>query len=254
MQQANAGVAAARNAGIEEAAHEWIAFLDADDLWLPGKLEAQWQALRARPDARMAYTAWETWVSTDAQPEVGELQRLSATPDDLWRGASGWIYPELLRDCVVWTSTTLLHRSVLDEVGLFDPSLRIGEDYDLWLRVSRVTPILRVPRPLALYRMHPVSLTKSAPRENYKGLVVANALRRWGYLSPDGTRARRRDVWKGLSRSWCDFADAQWKVGCSARALRAAAKGIALDPLQSLGWLVLGRSLLGLRWNDGERK
>ncbi len=252
LRQANAGVAAARNRGIDHATHEWIAFLDADDLWLPGKLAAQWRMLQTQADARMSYTAWSTWASTDLVPSADELDRLSASSDQQWKGPTGWIYPQLLRDCVVWTSSTLMHRSVLDEVGRFDSSLHIGEDYDLWLRASRVTPILRVPRPLALYRLHPVSLTRSAPRENYRGRVITSALRRWGYASPDGTRARRIDVWRGLSRSWCDFADAQWMAGRTDRALRAAVKGILLDPSQSLGWLVLSRLMLRSRWTGAE--
>ncbi|MFX8024319.1 hypothetical protein ABTK62_20960, partial [Acinetobacter baumannii] len=72
-----------------------------------------------------------------------------------WAGATGWLYPELLLDCVVWTSTVLMQRSLLDEIGDFDSELRIGEDYDLWLRASRVTRIERVAQPLALYRQHP---------------------------------------------------------------------------------------------------
>jgi len=246
LSQKNAGVASARNAGIASASGDWIAFLDADDVWLPGKLRAQWSSLRAESaaGARMSYTAWAVWVSSEPVPDSEDIERLTGAEQNAWDGPSGWIYPELLADCVVWTSTVLVHRSVLREVGGFETALRIGEDYDLWLRASRVTPILRVSRPFALYRMHPVNLTRSIPPENYKGRVVANAVRRWGYASPDGRCATRSAVRRGLSRSWGDFAGTQLKARMPGRARSAATRAIFLDPRQSLGWVVLGKSLL----------
>jgi GT2 family glycosyltransferase len=149
LQQANQGVAAARNHGVREARGEWIAFVDADDIWLPGKLRAQMDLLSMEPEARMAYTAWQVWSSAAPLPTPDFLAELQAQADDTerWSGATGWIYPQLLLECAVWTSTVLAHRSVFDEVGLFDTTLPIGEDWDLWLRASRVTPIVRVPRP-----------------------------------------------------------------------------------------------------------
>jgi glycosyltransferase involved in cell wall biosynthesis len=248
VRQSNAGVAVARNAGIERAQGRWVAFLDADDIWLPGKLAAQLELHAAHPQARMSYAAWETWPSQDVEPSPALLDRLraSATDPASWGGASGWIYPELLLDCVVWTSTVLAERSLLLELGGFDAGLRIGEDYDLWLRASRVTPVLRVCAPMALYRLHPSSATRRPPERNHRAEVIARALDRWGYRGPDGRSARRMAVARQLARSWGDFASALLMCGDVARARHAALTALRADPSLLLGWRVFAKTLL--RW------
>lgn len=245
IQQANQGVAAARNNGITQAQGDWIAFLDADDIWLPGKLHAQWKMLSAAPAVRMSYTAWQVWASIDPVPQPEYLAALLSQSGDIdrWSGPSGWIYSQLLLDCEVWTSTVLAHRSVFAEVGLFDPTLRIGEDYDLWLRASQVTQISRVARPYALYRMHPASITKSVPEINHRNLVVGRALARWGYGSPDGSMARKVDVDRALAKSWSDFGCAHLAVGNVGRARLAGLMALHADWRLASGWKVLVKAV-----------
>lgn len=247
VRQENRGVAAARNNGISCARGDWIAFLDADDIWLPGKLQAQMDLLKAIPDARMCYTAWEVWTSSDPIPELEYLDALQRQSEEVsrWSGASGWIYPQLLLDCVVWTSTVLAQRSVFLEVGYFDPALPRGEDYDLWLRASRVTQILRVAAPYALYRMHPSSITKSVPERNYRFLVVNRALSRWGYSSPNGAAAKKSAVNRALAKTWTDLACAHLRVGNSGRARQAALMALRTDPCNPVGWKTLLKILAG---------
>ena len=241
LERPNGGVAAARNAGIAAASCDWIAFCDADDIWLPGKLEAQFAAMAAVPGCRMSYTAWHVWVSSEPEPMASEVDALA----DLQRpGASGWLYPELLLDCVVWTSTVLARRSVFEDVGVFDTGLRIGEDYDLWLRASRVTRIERVPRPLALYRQHPASITRSAPRDNYRGRVVQKALDTWGLAGPDGRLADATAVRVGLARSWSEYAYTQLAAGQRAEGRKSARRALAVDPAHLPGWKLWLRSFL----------
>ena len=122
IEQVNQGVAAARNRGIAEARGEWVAFLDADDIWLPGKLMAQMEVAAAAPETRMTYTAWAVWTSDNSSPDAGFMHNLHqrAGVETFWIGPSGWIYPQLLLDCAVWTSTVLMRRSLLQEIGSFD--------------------------------------------------------------------------------------------------------------------------------------
>jgi glycosyltransferase involved in cell wall biosynthesis len=241
VEQANQGVAAARNHGVRMAAGEWIAFLDADDIWLPGKLAAQFAQLEAAAGCRMIYTAWKVWPSDAPRPDQACLAELAASAGDgaRWQGPSGWIYPELLLDCVVWTSTVLAHRSLFDEIGVFDTTLRVGEDYDLWLRASRVTPILRVAHPYALYRIHPASITKSRPTDNYRARVIGRALEKWGMQSPDGQLANSKAVHQMLAKSWSDFAGAQYHAGDFEHAKRGARQALRLSGSHLPGWKVL---------------
>ena len=246
VQQKNTGVAAARNNGIANAKGDWIAFVDADDIWLPGKLHAQWQALTLQPGGRMAYTAWHVWPCSAPEPEATLLKDLGqqSTDASLWDGPTGWIYPDLLEDCCVWTSTVLMHRSLFDEIGIFDEKLRIGEDYDLWLRASQATPIVRIPKPLALYRMHPDSITKKAPDTNYQALVIVRAINQWGYGSPDGRRANKKIVDRALARTWRDFAGAHLAAGNFERARHGSFMSLRSDWQQMRGWKLACRGIL----------
>ncbi len=242
VRQHNAGVSAARNRGVREALHEWVAFVDADDIWLPGKLAAQVALLNEHPGCRLCYTAWQVWASDALEPEAGLLRQLYADAQDAarWSGPSGDIYPELLEDCHVWTSTVMIDRELFLSMGGFDPDRRIGEDYELWLKASRQTPILRVSRPLALYRHHGSNVTQRAPRANHKAEVVQQAIRTWGWLSPEGRSADRRAVGQGLARSWADFAGASLVLeGDTSQAWRSAWRSIGLWPLQTLAWKLL---------------
>jgi glycosyltransferase involved in cell wall biosynthesis len=250
-QQANQGVAAARNNGIRLARGEWIALVDADDIWLPGKLAAQLEQLAANPECRMSYCAWKVWPNDEPRPTPDFLAELAqiAGESARWKGASGWVYPDLLLDCVVWTSTVLAHRSLFAEIGSFDPTLRLGEDYDLWLRASRVTQILRVARPYALYRIHPASITHSRPTDNYRAKVIGRALVQWGVRSPDGRLADAKAVRHMLAKTWSDFAAAQLRVGAVDEAKRGCWQALRASPAHVPGWKVLvkayARSLVG---------
>jgi glycosyltransferase involved in cell wall biosynthesis len=140
FRQENAGAAAARNRGIREARGEWVAFLDADDFWLPGKLAAQFEELERRPSAAFSYT--------DVR-----LREESGSESDLACGTTAQpLLPQMLAGNMFATPTALVRRECFDEVGLFDARLRTGEDWDMWLRLASHFECVRVARPLTLVR------------------------------------------------------------------------------------------------------
>lgn len=140
FRQKNAGAAAARNRGIQEARGDWIAFLDADDLWLPGKLAAQLEELRQHPKAVFSYT--------DVR-----LRSESNLERDLACGTDGQpLFLRLLGGNLFATPTVIIKRDCFEEVGLFDTELRTGEDWDMWMRLATHFAHVRVARPLALIR------------------------------------------------------------------------------------------------------
>ena len=123
--QENSGVSSARNTGIKNSTYEWIAFLDSDDTWHENKLQEQVFFHRENPNILMSYTD-EKWIR-DAQ-EVKIPKK--------FHKFGGNIFNECLSHCIIAPSASLLHRSLFGEVGVFDESLEVCEDYDLWLRIA----------------------------------------------------------------------------------------------------------------------
>ncbi|MCH8103908.1 MAG: glycosyltransferase [Proteobacteria bacterium] len=150
IQQPNRGVSAARNAGINQACHAWIALLDSDDSWMPGKIAQIRQAQNRHPEIRLFHSD-EIWIRNGV--------RVNAMKKHLKTG--GWIFERCLPRCVISPSSVVLHRSLLQSVGLFDESLPACEDYDLWLRVCHQYPVHYIDRPLITkYGGHKDQLSK----------------------------------------------------------------------------------------------
>lgn len=137
----NAGHAAARNRGLELANSKFLAFLDADDLWTPDKLESQRKALFEYPQAGLAYS-WTIFL--DEQGYIQYRQKPVMFDGD--------VHQELLiQNFLMCGSTPLIRREAAQEVGKFDTALFPVEDWDYWLRVAARYPFTIVPRHQTYY-------------------------------------------------------------------------------------------------------
>ena len=134
--QSNAGVSRARNKGIESAKGEWIAFLDSDDEWLPTKLDNQINLLTANSDYKICHTE-EQWVRNGVK--VNQMKK--------HKKSGGWIFSQCLPLCAMSPSSIMIHHSVFTHVGDFDTTLPACEDYDLWLRITALYPVLFIDEP-----------------------------------------------------------------------------------------------------------
>ncbi len=141
----------ARNLAIEKACGEFIAFLDCDDVWMPEKLEKQVDFLESHDDVAMIYS---DILSIN---EKGKLIENYLKNKKFYRGN---IFNKLLTYNFIAILTVILRKKVLDDVGLFDASYRIDEDYELFLRISESHKIDFIDEPLAKYRIHGNNLCK----------------------------------------------------------------------------------------------
>ncbi|MCK4738277.1 MAG: glycosyltransferase family 2 protein, partial [Sulfurimonas sp.] len=123
--QENSGVSSARNLGIKNSTYDWIAFLDSDDEFHIDKLKAHVDFHKNSPDIRMSYTN-EKWIRDDREVKLPKK----------YQKVGGDIFEECLSHCIIAPSATLIHKDLLDEVGLFDENLEVCEDYDMWLRMA----------------------------------------------------------------------------------------------------------------------
>lgn len=131
LEQGNKGVSAARNAGINVAKGDWICLLDSDDSWHPEKLEKQIKALNNQPEYLVCHTN-ENWIRNGKQ--VNQLKK--------HKKHGGNIFRYCLPLCIISPSSVMMHRQVLHDVGMFDESMPVCEDYDLWLRICARYPVL----------------------------------------------------------------------------------------------------------------
>lgn len=154
ISQENQGLPGARNTGIAHAQGEYIAFLDADDLWEPTKLDKQIHCFQENPNAGVVYT-WSLLIDEYGKP----TGRIFASQ------AEGKIWRQLLETDVISNgSSATVRRDCFEVVGLFDRTLTSAEDLDMWLRIAAHYSFVVVKEPLTLYRQYSSSMSKNRQR------------------------------------------------------------------------------------------
>lgn len=203
------GVASARNFGVENAVGTWVAFLDADDEWLPTALQDRWTLVARYPDAE--------WIGADHVLfwDDGEMENEGffasrERPRQCLKKAFENGKPVVLKRPVVaflktmpaWTGTIFVKKSVFDLVGGFDPRFKQAEDNHLWLRLAAYTDYLFLPKVIARYRQRSGSLTSTADSPyfwDYKMLLDLRKQAQFsGYKSSISKRILsdlKKDVW-----------------------------------------------------------
>lgn len=232
IRQTNAGVAAARNRGIRESRSEWVAFLDADDLWEKEKLALQMEAAD-NSDAGAIFCDL-CIVDIDGQP----LPEGPATPVSLE------MEPLLLHDASIpqgTSSTLLVRRAILEGIAGYDESLATMADWDLLIRLRQVTEFAHVPRPLAAYRRYPGTMSRSVAMLERESLLILDKVFGRTDLRPEWRRLESR------SRAWNDLvlSGSHFAAGNRVAAARFALRAVLRKP--ALGVRILGLPLRRLR-------
>lgn len=151
--QDHQGISVARNAGIRLSSGKYIAFLDADDIWIPQKSALQIQVLEKNPCIGLVYGSYML-VDSSRKPLITREAEI-VTAD--------WLEKLICGNYVAGSaSTSMVNRDAFLKAGLFDPYLSAGEDWDMWLRIARYFEIRGLKEVVSCIRLHERNLTSRA--------------------------------------------------------------------------------------------
>lgn len=166
IRQHNLGASLARNRGIEDSAGCYVAFLDADDLWMEDKIAKQIAILEKFPDVALVCSR-ETLI--DEQGLIIPMQDSSNVSRDIYETPIN-LYQYILNiGNIITLSSVVVRRRILDRWGKFDEALRRVMDYDLWIRISENELIYMTCEPLVKYRLVRGSITRKSIDKEYMG-------------------------------------------------------------------------------------
>ena len=234
IRQQRSGVAAARNRGISVSKGRYIAFLDADDYWLPTKLERQIELLEQNPGIGLVCSDCET---IEKGKNIGAYFSNGRVP------AAGRLFELLARECFVFTPTVVVRRACLEEVGWFNESLEVSEDFDLWLRISARWGVAVVPEVLAVREKRPDGLSLSTrPEKCFENGIAAleNVKSACSTLSRKQARALER----AIADRYYVYGSYRLATGNGEESRTQFVKTIRLWPTHWRAWIKCGLTFL----------
>ena len=182
------GVSSARNKGIKKSINQWIALLDSDDAWHPRKLEIQTSMLdSALKEYNLIHTD-EVWFRNNKH--INQMKK--------HKKQGGYIFERCLSLCCISPSSVLFKKNILDKVGLFDESLPVCEDYDMWLKICSSEEVLFAQDKLTYkYGGHKDQLSKSYwGMDRFRIKSIENIIRNFDLTNKQKKQAKKELIKK----------------------------------------------------------
>jgi glycosyltransferase involved in cell wall biosynthesis len=230
--QENAGQARAKNQGVALARGGLIAFLDADDVWLPAKLERQIGLFRGRPEVGVVYSDYEC---------------MDGSGDKLQKGVTpmrrGWVTGALLIENFVCYSAGVVRSECLRRVGAFDETLGMGIDYDLWLRLSAHHQFDFVPEITVRYRIWAGQMSKNYRKRYQSAIRIMSS-----FLEHHPGIVEERVARTAWAHTYCGRGDMTlWQEQNWTAALKDYLRALSFVPWYPAAWRAIARSLITKR-------
>lgn len=232
VRQANSGQASAKNRGAKNAKGSLIAFLDADDEWVREKLTLQLSAFSHTKKTGVVYSR-VSYIDGDGKD-------CGIADNELFRGKV--TAPLLIRNFIGFGGA-IVRKECFDRLGGFKESLKMGIDYDLWLRASIEWDFDYIDLPLLRYRIWPGQMSKNCKGRYINGINIMK-----DFLASYPGSVEKADIDLAWAHTYVGYGDCLRSMGEGIpAAMRMYVRALAEKPTYTGGWRSIAKCLLGVR-------